>query len=323
VVDKALGRLQRVDLRDVWVSESAEFTPWLAQPDNLAILSETVGIELELEAQERNVGPFRADILCKDVETGHWVLVENQLERTDHGHLGQLLTYASGLQAVTIIWIAAKFTEQHRATLDWLNEITDERFSFFGLEVELWRIGDSLAAPNFKLVSKPNDWSRDVSVAARAIAAEPLTDTRQKQLAYWTMWRDWLDKAPGKYRSRKPAPQHWLDFSIGRSDYWVSATLNAAERRAGIELNMRNTPDNKSNFEALLSSKDEIESAFGGSLVWLPLPGKKSSRVAAYKTGIDPLDENNWPEMLAWMQDTFDRFQTIFRARIRALPESG
>jgi hypothetical protein len=318
---KALGRLERVDLRDVWLSEATEFTPWLAQPDNLAILADAVGFELELEAQERNVGPFRADILCKDVETGHWVLIENQLERTDHSHLGQLLTYASGLQAVTIIWIAAKFTEQHRATLDWLNEITDDRFGFFGLEVELWRIGDSLAAPNFNIVSKPNDWARDVNVAARAIAAEPLTDTRQKQLAYWTQWRERLDKSPGNHRSRKPAPQHWLDFSIGRSDYWISATLNAAERRAGIELNMRNSPENKGNFEALLAQKDAVEAEFGMPLAWLPLSGKKSSRVAAYKMDIDPLNESNWPEMLDWMQVTFDRFQQIFRSRIRLLPE--
>ena len=293
----------------------------MAQADNLAVLAEAVGIELELEAQERNVGPFRADILCKDVETGHWVLIENQLERTDHTHLGQLLTYASGLQAVTIIWIAAKFTEQHRATLDWLNEITDDRFNFFGLEVELWRIGDSLAAPKFNTISKPNDWTRDVNVAARAIAAGPLTDTRQRQLAYWTLWRERLDAAPENYRSRKPAPQHWLDFSIGRSDYWVSATLNAPERRAGIELNMRNTPDNKLNFDTLAADKESIEKEFGESLVWMPLNGKKSSRVAAYKTHVDPLDEANWPELLDWMQNAFDRFQRIFKGRVRTLPE--
>jgi len=319
---KALGRLERVDLRDIWLSEATEFTPWLAQPENLVILGEAVGFELELEAQERNVGPFRADILCKDVETGHWVLIENQLERTDHSHLGQLLTYASGLQAVTIIWIAAKFTEQHRATLDWLNEITDDRFGFFGLEVELWRIGDSLAAPKFNIISKPNNWARDVNVAARAIATEPLTDTRQKQLAYWTQWRERLDQSPGNYRSRKPAPQHWLDFSIGRSDYWISATLNAPERRAGIELNMRNSPEDKGNFDSLLAQKDAIELEFGEPLLWLPLAGKKSSRVAAYKTNVDPLDEGNWAELLDWMQLTFDRFQQIFRARIRSLPES-
>lgn len=321
-MQKVLGRLERIDLRKIWLTEATEFTPLLARAENLAILAETVGFELELEAQERNVGPFRADILCKDVETGHWVLIENQLERTDHTHLGQLLTYASGLQAVTIIWIAAKFTEQHRATLDWLNEITDDRFGFFGLEVELWRIGESPAAPKFNIISKPNDWARDVNVAARAIASEPLTDTKQKQLAFWTLWRERMDSGSG-YRGRKPAAQHWIDFSIGRANYWLSATLNAPERRAGIELNMRNSPDDKSNFETLLNDREAIEAEFATSLTWLPLEGKKSSRVALYKAGIDPLDEQNWLEMLDWMQVTFDRFQQVFRTRIRYLPEVG
>jgi hypothetical protein len=116
-----LGKLERVDLRDIWTSEASDFTPWLARERNLEILGDTLGIELELEAQEKAVGPFRADILCKDIATDSWVLIENQLERTDHTHLGQLLTYASGLEAVTIVWIAARFTEEHRSTLDWLN----------------------------------------------------------------------------------------------------------------------------------------------------------------------------------------------------------
>ena len=147
MTDQPLGRLERVDLRAIWVSEATSFTPWLARPENMAVLAETLNIELELEAQERAVGPFRADLLCKDVGTDRWVLIENQLERTDHTHLGQLLTYASGLEAVTIVWIAARFMEEHRSTLDWLNKITNESFRFFGLEVELWRIGSSPAAP--------------------------------------------------------------------------------------------------------------------------------------------------------------------------------
>src|SRR5256885_2050308 len=135
-----LGRLQRVDLREVWLSESSGFTPWLAQQENMKLLGETIGIDLECEAQEKEVGPFRADILCKDTATDSWVLIENQLERTDHGHLGQLLTYAAGLEAVTIVWVAREFTDEHRAALDWLNEITGQKFNFFGLEIELWRI---------------------------------------------------------------------------------------------------------------------------------------------------------------------------------------
>jgi hypothetical protein len=159
-----LGRLRKVAIRDIWEHEQQDFTPWLAREANIKLLGETLGLDLEVEAQEKNVGPFRADILCKDTtEKDRWVLIENQLEKTDHCHLGQLLTYASGLQAVTIVWIADRFTEEHRATLDWLNEITDDRFNFFGLEIELWKIGDSQIAPKFNVVSK--HWERSSSPA--------------------------------------------------------------------------------------------------------------------------------------------------------------
>jgi hypothetical protein len=294
IMSSTFGRLQRVDLRDGWLSEATEFTPWLAQADNLDSLSEAIGLELELEAQERNVGPFRADILCKDVSTGHWVLIENQLERTDHTHLGQLLTYAAGLQAVTIVWIAARFTEQHRATLDWLNEITDDRFNFFGLEIELWRIGDSLSAPKFSVVSKPNEWSRDVTSAARSIEAEPLSETKGLQLSFWAALRARLENELPGLKFRKPFPQHWYDFSMGRAGYWLSATLNSRERRAGVEFNMNNSKERKRNFEALLERKDELQREFGQELQWMNLPDRNSSRVAIYLTGIDPLDEDNW-----------------------------
>ena len=126
-----LGRLQQIrDLKKYWEKEATDFTPWLAQEENLALLGDTIGIDLELEAQEKNVGPFRADILCKDTGNGQWVLIENQLEKTDHTHLGQLLTYAAGLNAVTIVWISARFTDEHRAAIDWLNEISNENNRF-------------------------------------------------------------------------------------------------------------------------------------------------------------------------------------------------
>lgn len=153
-----LGKLEKVELREAWVTEAGDFTPWLAQPENIQLLGETIGLEdLELAGQEQAVGPFRADIVCHATTDNSLVLIENQLERTDHNHLGQLMTYAAGLQAVTIIWVAAHFTDEHRAALDWLNDITDDTFNFFGLEVELWKIGDSSPAPKFNVVSQPND----------------------------------------------------------------------------------------------------------------------------------------------------------------------
>jgi hypothetical protein len=153
-----LSRLQPVDLREAWKNESADFTPWLASKENLPLLGEALGIELELESTEKSVGPFFADILCRVPGSDQWVLIENQLEQTDHTHLGQIITYAAGLNAVTVIWVARKFVEQHRAALDWLNEVTGEGTNFFGVEVELWRIGDSQMAPKFNVVSRPNSW---------------------------------------------------------------------------------------------------------------------------------------------------------------------
>ena len=183
-----IGRLKLVPLRDAWESESGDFTPWLAQDRNIQILGSALDLDLDVEAQELNVGPFRADILCKNTVDQSLVLVENQLERTDHGHLGQLLTYAAGLEAVTIVWIAQKFTDEHRATLDWLNEITDEKFNFFGVEVQLFQIDESPAAPHFSVISKPNDWSKTVSKEAKRIE---LTPTKQLQLSFWTKLREY------------------------------------------------------------------------------------------------------------------------------------
>ena len=159
----ALGRLSQVDVREVWPSEANSFTPWLAQEENLRLLAETINMSLILEAREKPVGMFRADIIARNVHTGHLVLIENQLERTDHGHLGQLITYAAGFKAVSIVWVSSLFTDEHRAAFDWLNEVTDAGIAFYGLEMELWQIGDSAIAPKFNLVSKPNMFSKRVS----------------------------------------------------------------------------------------------------------------------------------------------------------------
>jgi hypothetical protein len=158
-VTNAVGKIEVVDIRAVWGSEANDFTPWLAEAANIALLGEAIGLDLEVQAQEKRVGPFRADILCKEGRSGNSVLVENQLERSDHGHLGQLLTYASGLDAVTIVWLAPKFCDEHCAALQWLNRITDERFNFFAVKVEVWSISGSLPAPRFTIVSAPTNWN--------------------------------------------------------------------------------------------------------------------------------------------------------------------
>jgi len=176
-----VGRLERVELRDFWPSGASDFTRWLARDENLAILGETLGIDLKLETQQRPVGSFRAEFLCKDIGTDRWVLIENQSEWTDHGDLGKLLTYAAGLEEATFIWIAAHFTDEHRSTLDWLNRITDERFRFFGVEIELWRIGTSPVAPKLDIVSKPDDRSPSAAPPAAVLGDPKPSESRIAQ----------------------------------------------------------------------------------------------------------------------------------------------
>lgn len=184
-----LGKVEKVDLRDIWETEDKDFTPWLAEDKNISQLGDAIGIELEVESQEKNVGPFRADILARDTASTHYVLIENQLEITDHKHLGQIMTYAAGLDAFSIIWIARIFTEEHRAAIDWLNRITDENINFFGIEIEVIKIGDSIAAPQFKVVAKPNDWTRSVKKAAND---NELSETKIKQREYWTALKEYV-----------------------------------------------------------------------------------------------------------------------------------
>jgi hypothetical protein len=319
MTDKPLGRLERVELRDIWTSEASDFTPWLARPENLAVLAETLGMDLELEAQEKAVGPFRADILCKDIGTDAWVLVENQLERTDHTHLGQLLTYASGLQAVTIVWIAARFTEEHRSTLDWLNKITDESFRFFGLEVELWKIGQSPAAPKFNIVSKPNDWSRSVAKAARAIDDSELSEIRVKQRAYWTTFHAALDAASGPISgNRAPQPQSWMTYSIGRSGFYLGTVMIRPKKQVRAELYISGA-NAKAFFYLLEQQKEAIEKELGYPLAWEELPERQDSRVAVYLEDVDPEREADWPRQHEWLAKRLNELHRALAQRVKLL----
>lgn len=319
---QSLGKLVKIDLRDIWTSESAHFTPWLARDDNLLTLGETLGLELELEAQEKSVGPFRADILCKDIQTNAWVLIENQLERTDHSHLGQLLTYASGLEAVTIVWIAARFTEEHRSTLDWLNRITDETFRFFGVEVELWRIGNSPAAPRFNIVSKPNNWNKLVTQAARAIDDAELTDVKALQVAYWgALGVVLIAKGGPLARERKPQPQSWMSYSVGRGGFSINASMARPKRQVRAELYISNS-NAKAFFHLLRSQQSEIEKALGYTVDWEELAGK-DMRVSTPLNDIDPEDRSDWSRQHEWLATRLNEFYKVFSSRIKALDASS
>ena len=307
-----LGRLERVEPREVWKAEDQDFTPWLAK--NITILAETLGLELETEAQEKKVGLFRADILCKEVGSDAWVLIENQLERTDHTHLGQLMTYAAGLDAVTVIWIAASFTDEHRAALDWLNGITDERFRFFGLEVELWRIGESPPAPKFNIVSKPNDWSRSI---ARAAADAELSETRIRQKEYWGALFKVLDDEKGPVSgNREPKSHYWVGFSVGRKGFSLGAGMVCSENHVKTELYISGN-DAKAFFGLLKRQKDEIEKELGYPPEWEEF--KHRGSIVSYFDDVDPMDEADWPRQHKWLAEHLNAMHRVFAPRVKGL----
>ena len=314
-----LDRLKKISLKEIWDNEAQDFTPWLAEERNLELLSETIRTPLELEAQEKNVGPFRADILCKNTEDDSWVLIENQIDKTDHKHLGQLLTYASGLQAVTIVWISAKFTEEHRAALDWLNKITDDDFRFFGLEIELWKIGESPAAPKFNIVSKPNNWSKTISQAVKNISEGIESETKAMQYRYWQGLIDYLENNGSKLRTQDPRPRHWQTFAVGRSHFYIDATVNTRDSRLGIGLKIADKNHAKNFYNLLVLDKEEIEAEMQEKLEWRELPDNTKSEIILFKNNVNLSDKKDWNTQYGWFKTNIEKFDKVFRKRIKKL----
>jgi hypothetical protein len=311
----ALGKIERVDLRAVWNNEATDFTPWLAAQENLDALSEVLGMDLETIAMEQFVGPFRADLLCKDAYTQATVLIENQLEKTNHSHLGQILTYGAGLNVKTIIWIASRFTDEHRAALDWLNEATDEGYSFFGIEIELLRIGNSAPAPQFKIISQPNAWSKNIRETAQH--SGELTGAKQQQLAYWTAFKEYVKEAGKPLRLQKPLPQHWTNIAIGRSNFWLCARVNTLAGSISADLNINEKT--KAAYQALYSQRADIENEFGSPLIWNELPQKIQSIIGVTNDNADIMKEEDWERQFAWLSEKLEKLDKVFRRRVREL----
>ena len=308
-----LGRLEKLDLRTYWRKEDTEFTPWLAREENIQLLSETIGIELEVKSQEKNVGPFRADILCTDTTDDHFVLIENQLERTDHSHLGQLMTYAAGLDVVTVIWIAQRFTEEHRAALDWLNRITDDSINFFGIEIELYRIDDSIPAPMFNIVSKPNDWAKSVRKSA---TSQNITDTKLKQQAYWQALKTFMEDNKSFVKLHSAQPQHWVNAAIGRSNFFLTASVNSRENTISIWLNIVGEDAQKHYDKLYELAYENSLTQINPNLLWDKLEGKKSSTIILKAEG-DFTKEKDWPNQHAWFKENLEKFSRFFKPLVK------
>ena len=323
--NEPMGRLERVDLREAWGTEDGDFTPWLAREENIALLGDAIGIDLEVEAQEMRVGSFRADIVCRDKNStdDHWIVIENQLYRTDHTHLGQLITYAADRKTaviVTIVWIAERFTDEHRAALDWLNKITNEEIRFFGIEVELWRIGDSPPAPKFNIVSKPNDWTV-ASSRTRQQSEANLTDHQQLQVDYWEELRKIMLDRKGNVRPRKPSPQYYQEFAIGKTQFDLLANFHVDKNYVSAALELKGE-DNKSHFALLYQDKEEIEKLLGNTLYWDKKPHANYCTIGLSIDNCDLENRDTWPDLLKWQYEKLENLYRVFAPRIKTLDAS-
>jgi hypothetical protein len=309
-----LGILQAVDPRSMWRDEAAHFTPWLAQPENIQRLGQAIGLELEVEHAEMAVGPFAADILARDSATGDYVIIENQLARTNHDHLGKAITYAAVLGASTIVWVAPAFTDEHRKALDWLNDNSVDTLSFFGVQVELWAIDESNPAVRFNVVSRPTELVRRATLQA----AGDLTPTRRLQLEWWTAFRDALVSAKALPSTQTPRPQYWYNMALGRTGYFLSATANVDDQRIGIRLYLMNRFGGDAGLAQLMESRSEIERELGQPLVWNPNP-EASDKVVVLQREADIRVKERWAEYLQWMVQSTVNMRGVFAPRVRGL----
>lgn len=307
-----LARLERVEPRSVWKHEAGDFTPWLTDQRNLSLLAEVIGKSLDLESREVYVGPFRADIVCLDSD-GERILIENQLAVTDHTHLGQILTYAAGLDAKTVVWLATSFTDEHRAALDWLNRVTQEGISFFGVQIEAWRIANSPVAPSFKLVCQPNDW---VKTSERS----ELTDEQVRQLDYWNGLKRYLAEHDNSLRLRRPRARNWAGLVDDSDVYRIMAAYgDHVHLILGLHGSLGRTY-----FHLLRQERNAIEEEIRATLDWKD--GSKyikDSHVILESSFPSPLvsDPETWQQQYEWLLGGIRALRRSFAQRIQSLSE--
>lgn len=316
-----LGKLSRIDdIRAIWPHEAHSFTPWLARAENIAQLSDAIGYGpegLEVMKVEDNVGAFYADIIARETlaAEGGLVLIENQFGTTNHDHLGKIITYAAGQKEPVraIVWIAEKLREEHRAALDWLNATTSGDIGFFGIEIELWRIGDSAPAPRFSVVSRPNAWLR-----AEAAVDPDLSDLRKLYARYWEALGAVVRKRRTLLKPQKGLPQTWTNFSIGRAHFALVATASEQNRTIRAELSMAG-PHGATAFQSLVQSRAVIDGEYGRPLDWDEMPGRKQKRVSETLHDVDLRDEVDWPRQHHWLAERLDGLHRVFHDRVRSL----
>jgi len=302
----SLDKIRKIeDLREIWKHEAKDFSKWLAEEENLRELSESINIDIVLEERESSVGEFSVDLLASEEGTGRKIIIENQLESTNHDHLGKIITYAAGKSADVVIWIVKKARDEHRQAIEWLNQHTDEKIGFFLIEIELWKIGNSLPAPRFNVVEKPNDWAKTLKVVAG------LSDTKKLQYEFWQAFSEYAfdkDDFSKAFNRRKVQPQHWYSLSAGNSEYHIALTVNTQKSKIGVEIYIN---DNKEIFYKFFEKKEKIEEFIGVKLEWIE--AKKACRILAVHEGDIKRDSQSWNNFFEWYCETSVKFKEMIK----------
>jgi hypothetical protein len=315
VTEMQLGRLKTVDIRTVWKDEARDFTPWLLA--NSEYLSEALGLDLDLHAAEHSVGSYSLDLIGKVSESDDIVIVENQLETSDHRHLGQLLTYAGGTDARYVVWVSTGFREEHLSAIRWLNDGTTEAISFFAVEVSAVQIDDSSAAPQFTVVAQPNEWQKDT----RSRTSATLVGERgQLQKKFWDLYLQRIREThPDWTNAKHGMPQNWYALSSGvKNLYYVSAFTKDGKLASRIGMWSSDPELNKDRFASLESEKNVIEAAFGRALDWSGDGTTKHCNISSLKDGQFG-DESAWEQQIAWLISQQEKFREIVTRNKREL----
>ena len=301
-----LSKLEEIkDLCTVWPHEALDFTPWLSQDDNISLLADAIGIDITVDETESSVGDFNVDIFASETGTDRKIIIENQLEDTNHDHLGKLITYASGKSADIVIWVVKHAREEHKAAIEWLNNHTDDSFGFFLCEIKLYRIGNSEPAVKFEVIEKPNDWTKEVK------KSESINETQQLRYDYWVAFEDYAFKNPifaKNFKKRKPSKNHWLNFSIGSSACHIIVSQIKQRNELDVELY---SSDDTELYNSLFENKTDIELTSGLSFDWRELPDRKASRIVLEKS-VQLENKNTWESQFEWLIDVMVKMKIIF-----------
>lgn len=307
-----IARLQRLPLRELWSHEARDFTAWLAE--NLDLLGETLAIpQLSLVQREAAAGVFSADILADDGQD-HLVVIENQLEGTDHDHLGKLITYLSNLDAKIAVWVTSAPRPEHERAVHWLNEVLPADMGIYLVRVEAYRIGDSAPAPLFTVVAGPTREARQ--------AGETKKELAERHLLRMEFWKQLLERAKGRttlHGRISPSPDHWISASAGKSGLGYNYVIRTEDAQVELYIDRGDADQNKQIFDALHARQDEIHAVFGRSLEWQRLDAKRASRIRDVFPDGGLRDQQKWPEIQEQMIEAMIRLERALKPEIQRL----